>query len=252
MNGHLDSQDLQDSFTAVRSGGQPLLDPALLRVRAFSAGLVVVLFFFGSIGAFFLLLVLYLQLGTDRSALATGVIMLPYAVGSMITSGIGVQLAPRAGRALLITGALVLAGSQALMWAVVRGGEDPGYWLLGLPLFIGGLGLGLAAPSLINVVLAGVPARDAGAAGGVLTTVSQVGAAVGVAVLGVVFFDTLEESFATGAAPSAAYADAFTAVLPFQVGAYVIAAVLMLALPARARADTMSGPGPDVVTPAGS
>lgn len=235
-----------------RSGGQPLLDPALLKVRSFAAGLVVVLFFFGSIGAFFLLLVLYLQLGTDRSALATGVIMLPYAVGSVITSGIGVQLAPRAGRVLLISGALVLGGSQALMWAVVRGGEDPGYWLLGLPLFIGGLGLGLAAPSLINVVLAGVPARDAGAAGGVLTTVSQVGAAVGVAVLGVVFFDTLEESFATGAAPSVAYADAFTAVLPFQVGAYALAAVLMLALPATARADTMSDPRPDAVTPAGS
>ncbi|MFI6799954.1 MFS transporter [Streptosporangium canum] len=214
--------------------GQPILDPALLRVRAFAGGLSASLLFFGALGSFFLLLSLYLQLGTGRTALETGLVILPYAVGSIITSGIGVQFAHRA---LLVSGALVLAASQVALLLIVRGGAEPSYWALAAPLFVGGLGLGLTAPSLINVVLAGVPGKDAGAAGGVLTTVGQVGNAFGVAVLGVVFFARLESSFTDGGDALLAYGDALTAILPWQVACYVAAAALMLLLPRRANAS---------------
>ncbi|MEV5599179.1 MFS transporter [Streptomyces sp. NPDC052496] len=220
----------------VARGGQPVLDPGLLRVRAFSSGLAASALFFGAIGSFFLLLSLYLQYGTGRSALEAGAVILPYAVGSTLTSGAGVQLAARAGRRLLVTGSLILAASQLLLLFVVRGGAEPAYWQLALPLFVGGLGLGLTSPSLVNVVLAGVPARDAGAAGGALTTVGQVGNAVGVAVLGVGFFASLEASSAAGSPPLAAYGEAFSAVLPWQVAFYVAAAALMLLLPKHAHA----------------
>ncbi|MBD2865050.1 MFS transporter [Paenibacillus oceani] len=93
-------------------GVQPILDPALFRGRAFTTGLCASLLFYGCIGSFFLLLALYLQLGTERDALETGLIILPYALGSLITSGIGVQFAYRAGRALLVSGSLLLALSQ--------------------------------------------------------------------------------------------------------------------------------------------
>lgn len=217
----------------VARGGQPILDPALLRVRAFAAGLSASLLFFGALGSFFLLLSLYLQLGTGRTALETGLVILPYAIGSIITSGIGVQFAHRA---LLVSGALVLAASQIVLLLIVRDGAEPTYWALAAPLFVGGLGLGLTAPSLINVVLAGVPAKDAGAAGGVLTTVGQVGNALGVAVLGVVFFTRLESFSADGATGLVAYGEAFTAILPWQVVCYLAAAALMFLLPRRANA----------------
>lgn len=119
-----------------------------------------------------------------------------------------------------MSGSLVLAASQVLLLVIVRDGADPSYWALALPLFIGGLGLGLAAPPLIDVVLAGVPAKDAGA--------------TGVAVLGVVFFGALEASFTDGARPLIAYGEAFTSILPWQVACYVAAAALMLLLPKRA------------------
>ncbi|MFI0263070.1 MFS transporter [Streptomyces sp. NPDC017056] len=220
----------------IARGGLPVLDPALLRVRAFSSGLAASALFFGAIGSFFLLLSLYLQYGTGRSALETGLIILPYAVGSTLTSGIGVRLASRAGRGLLVSGSLVLAASQLLLLLVVRDGANPGFWQLALPLFAGGLGLGLTSPSLVNVVLAGVPVRDAGAAGGVLTTVGQVGNAVGVAVLGALFFTGLGASSTAGAPPLAAYGDAFASVLPWQVAFYAAAAALMLLLPKHAAA----------------
>ncbi|MEU0485567.1 MFS transporter [Streptosporangium sp. NPDC006013] len=218
----------------VARGGQPILDPALLRVRAFAGGLSASLLFFGALGSFFLLLSLYLQLGTGRTALETGLVILPYAIGSIITSGIGVQFAHRA---LLVSGALVLAASQIILLLIVRDGAEPAYWALAAPLFLGGLGLGLTAPSLVNVVLAGVPAKDAGAAGGVLTTVGQVGNALGVAVLGVVFFTRLESSFADGGTGLVAYGDAFTAILPWQIACYIAAAALMFLLPRRANAS---------------
>ncbi|PZG45101.1 MFS transporter [Spongiactinospora gelatinilytica] len=207
-------------------GGQPIFDPALLRVRSFSAGLAVCLLFFGALGSFFLLLSLYLQAGTGRGALETGLVILPYAIGSILTSGVGAALAGRAGRALPASGALVLAASQVVLLVMVRGGE-PSSWALAVPLFLGGAGLGLTAPSLINVVLAGVPGRDAGVAGGVLNTVTQLGGALGVAVLGSVFFARLD------AAPSgpAAYADALATILPWQIACYLAAAALMSLLP---------------------
>jgi len=211
-----------------RRGGQPLLDPELLRVPSFTAGLAASLFLFGGIGAFFLTFSIYLQEGTGRSAAQTGLVFLPYAIGSILTSGLGVALAARAGRALLISGSLILATSQAVLWLAVRDGQDPGYWSLALALYIGGLGLGLAAPILVNVVLAGIPGRHAGAAGGVLTTVIQIGGATGIAALGTVFFTALD---AGKAGPLGTYGDAFASVLLAEVALYGLAAALMLLLP---------------------
>lgn len=219
-------------------GGQPVLDPELLTNRAFSGGLAASLAFFGGIASFFLLLSIYLQDGTGRTALTTGLVTLPYALGSMVTSGAGVKLAARHGRRLLITGSLVIAASHAAMWLVVTRVDQPAWWQLGGPLLLGGLGLGLAAPPLVNVVLAAVPGRQAGAAGGVLSTVNQIGGSVGVAVLGTLFFTRVAHADSGGRA--AAFGDAFAAVLPWQVGLYLIAAALMTLLPAATHTDQPS------------
>ncbi|MFL1428454.1 MULTISPECIES: MFS transporter [unclassified Nocardiopsis] len=218
-------------------GGQPVLDPALLRRRAFALGLAAALPFFGALGAFFLLLSLYLQAGTGRGPWETGLVILPFAVGSVLTSGIGVRFADRAGRAVLVSGALLLTASQLLLLALLHG-PAPAATVLAVPLLVGGLGLGLTAPSLINVVLAGVPARDAGAAGGVLSTVTQLGGAAGVAVLGTVFFARLEHALADGATAAAAHTEALAAALPWQAACYAVAAVLLFLLPARTHEES--------------
>ncbi|TWJ12048.1 EmrB/QacA subfamily drug resistance transporter [Stackebrandtia albiflava] len=211
-------------------GREPVFDPALLRIRAFAGGLCVSTLFFGGIGAFFLTLSVYLQNGTGRTAWETGLVILPYAIGSITTSGLGVALAARAGRVLLISGAVTIAVSHLVLWRVVADGDAPGYWPLAMALLIGGLGLGLAAPILVNVVLAGIPGRDAGAAGGVLSTVNQIGGAVGIAVLGTVFFTTAAGT--TDGPPALTdYGDALGIVLLVSAGLYVLTALMMLTLP---------------------
>jgi EmrB/QacA subfamily drug resistance transporter len=211
-------------------GNEPVFDPALLRIRAFAVGLSTSVLFFGGIGAFFLTLSVYLQNGTGRTAWETGLVILPYALGSIITSGLGVALAARAGRALLIAGSLTIAVSQLLLWTIIRDGNDPGYWHLALALFISGLGLGLAAPILVNVALAGIPGRNAGAAGGVLSTVNQIGGAIGIALLGTVFFTAVTDS-ATGTPGPADHGHALGTVLVVSAMLYLVAALMMLALP---------------------
>ena len=221
-----------------RAGGQPVLDPSLLSIRPFSAGLAAAVFFFGGLASLFLVLSIYLQLGTGRTAWETGLVILPYALGSIITSGAGVALAAKAGRALLITGSLTLAVSQALLWWLVRDGATPGYWALAGVMFLGGLGLGLGAPILVNVVLAGVPGRQAGAAGGALSTVNQIGGAIGIAILATVFFSALPATASAGAPGTQAhvFGQALAHVMPWQVATYLVAAFAMLALPKAAAA----------------
>jgi len=230
-------------------GAQPVLDPALLGSRSFTAGLVASLVFFGGIASFFLLLSVHLQDGTGRSALSTGLITLPYALGSMLTSAAGVKLAARHGRRLLITGSLLIAASHAAMWLLITAVSAPTWWQLGAPLLLGGLGLGLAAPPLVGVVLAAVPGPAAGAAGGVLSTVNQVGGALGVAALGTVFFTHLSRASGPAAetadVQAAASAEAFAVVLVWQVGLYVLAAALMLLLPAGSGQRTAPDEGDD-------
>ncbi len=126
------------------------------------------------------------------------------------------------------------------MWFLIRDGQELGDWPLVLASLVGGLSLGSATPILVNVVLAGVPEHHACTAGGLLSTVHQIGAAVGIAVLGTIFFVAVDHA-ADGAPSPQVYGDACAAGLPSGMGLYVLAAALMVALPA-----TTADPGPEV------
>jgi EmrB/QacA subfamily drug resistance transporter len=172
--------------------GSPLVDMALFRQRAFVAGLLVAGIFFMGIPAFFLTFSLWLQIGLGFTALHAGLTGAPFAVGSALASAASIRLAPRLGRRILSIGSLLLVvGMCGVIWTVDRYGGDVHSWQLLPALFVCGLGLGCVVAPLVNVVLAGIKGQDAGAASGVLSTVQQVGGAVGVAVIGVIFFGLL-------------------------------------------------------------
>ena len=101
-------------------------------------------------------------------------------------------------------------------------------WLILAMVPVGG-GMGLAIPPLINLVLRAVPPSDAGAASGMLVTSQQIGNALGVALVGTIFFGELGDS--TGAA---AHGDAFSVALAVQAAFALTAAALV----SRARRTT--------------
>jgi EmrB/QacA subfamily drug resistance transporter len=172
--------------------GSPLVDMDLFRQRSFVPGLLVAGIFFMGIPAFFLTFSLWLQIGLGFSALHAGLTGAPFAVGSAVASAASVRLAPSLGRRILSIGALLLvAGMVALIWTVDRYDGAVHSWQLLPALLVCGLGLGSVVAPLVTVVLAGIRGQDAGAASGVLSTVQQVGGAVGVALIGVIFFGLL-------------------------------------------------------------
>lgn len=193
-------------------GGSPLVDVKLFRDRAFSLGLSSVLSLFSGMGAFALTLTLFLQSGFGVSPQHTGLIFAPLPVGFLLSSLLTVKIAQRIGPKMLMWGLALTLVSQTILigWIWSHGGALNPYSLMPI-MFLYGLGQGATVPRLIGTVLTNVAPANAGAASGVLTTTQQVAFAVGVSVMGSVFFSHLG---ARGDdANAATYAYAFVTVL---------------------------------------
>ncbi len=173
-------------------GGSPLVPLSLFSDRAFSAGLGVAVTFFLGIASFALVLTLFLQLGLGFSPLHAGLTFLPFSAGVLVSSGAAARLAPRFGRGVTMAGALIIAAGMASLIATLQhDGAAVTTWDLVPGLVAAGLGLGAVIAPLADIVLAGVPHRDAGSASGVFNTGLQVGNSIGIAVIGVIFFGML-------------------------------------------------------------
>ena len=170
-------------------GGAPLLDPSLFRDRGFSAGLLTQLAFWSGQASFFLVFALYLQQGRGLGALQAGLVFTILAVSYMAASMKATALSTKLGRGAPALGALTLAAGHATLAATIAGvgGGGPIAALVPALLLIGA-GMGMVITPLTSTVLAGVPPQHAGAASGALSTMQQVGNAIGVAVTGIVFF----------------------------------------------------------------
>ena len=168
--------------------GQPVLfDVNLLRVGTFrnaniAAGIV-------SLGEFGLLfsLPLWLQNVLGYSAFGTGVILLSLAVGSILASGAGGALGAKRGPIFVVQLGIFLellgvAGIALIISPTTK------VILIIIPLFIYGLGVGLATAQLTGVALSQIPVEKSGQASGMTSTTRQIGSALGIAILGTVLF----------------------------------------------------------------
>jgi len=175
-----------------RQGSSPLLQLSLFANRSFAAGVLLAAVFFAGVPAFFFTFSLMLQNGLGFTALHAGLTTVPFAVGSAIASGMSVRLAPRLGRVILLIGnGLLVAGITGVIVLLGVFGENLSTVELLPALFVAGLGLGAVVAPLLTLILAGVSGREAGSASGLLTSTQQVGGAIGVAIIGVIFFGLL-------------------------------------------------------------
>ena len=180
-----------------RRDGEPLLAPAMFRARTFTAGLVTQLAFWCGQASFFLVLALYLQQGRGLSALGAGLVFTIMAVAYVAASAQAPVLVVRFGRRLLGIGALVLAcGHGLLLAAVAHVGVGGSIVELFPGLVLIGAGMGLLLVPLTTTILASVDVQYAGSASGAVTTVQNVGGALGVAITGVIFFGALHGGYA--------------------------------------------------------
>lgn len=194
-----------------------------VHLRQFSLGMAASLLFFSVVGALFIILSLYVAQTSQRSAWGIALVMLPYAVGSVLTSGVSTAAEARHGRALCVLGAALSAGFTAAFAGLLHINPQPAYWQYAVVLLIGGMGVGLCAPILINLILSAVPHDLAGSASGLLNTCSQIGAAAGIAVFMTWYFDGTDSS-------------SFISALIGMTVVYALSAVLSALLPKASQA----------------
>jgi EmrB/QacA subfamily drug resistance transporter len=173
-----------------RQGRTPLVEPSILRRRAYVAGLAVVLGFIGAMGGMMIALNVMFQTGLGFTPLACAVATLAIplaAIGGSITSS---TLLLRIGRHTMHIGIVVMAAGLIVADLVMRSaGGTLTAWDLAGPLTITGFGMGMVFVPMFDVILAGVAPHEMGSASGLLQSIQQLAMSVGIAAVGTVLFD---------------------------------------------------------------
>jgi MFS family permease len=171
-----------------RRENNPLIEPTLLTNRTYLSGIAVVLALFGAFGGLLLCISLYGQLGEGWSPIHAGLTLTPMVVG-MILGMFGSQAAVgRLGRHLLHIGILLIAAGTAGLALTLTGAHTASSWDLVPGLFFIGAGVGATIGQLFRFILNSVSMDEVGSASGVFEAVQQLSTALGVAVLGTIFF----------------------------------------------------------------
>ncbi|MFI1293068.1 MFS transporter [Streptomyces sp. NPDC020792] len=214
--------------------GSPLIELSLFRVKSFAAGIAVQTVFGVALGVFFLVWTLYMQVGLGWSPLRAGLTGVPFSIAVSTAAGMSVQkLVPRFGRKVLQAGALVMAAGVLLyIWESERYGLHIAPWQMALPLVVMGLGMGQIVAPLTDAVLSEVPREHAGSASGLINTVQQMGNALGLGLVSVVFFGVIGDRLAP-AEVGPAFVNAFQHALVWVAAVLGVIFVLMSALPKR-------------------
>lgn len=214
---------LKVEWRRIVSGLDPLLDLRLFRNPVVVLGLALA-FLFYTMSAFFLSYGIWLQGGLHWSPLASGLAILPFGLGFLASPLLMPHLVHRFGSYRVLTLGFALLALGLGTAATLSGTNAPqGGFYLGLAAT--GMGQGLVLPSVVRIVLAEVEPGRAGVASGMITATLQIGAAVGAATLGGLFFSKL------GVHPDATtYAQAFRTSMFAVVAIQAICALLSMAL----------------------
>lgn len=210
-----------------RAGRDPLIEPSIFTHRGYTAGaLVLMLYFAGMVGSM-LTLTLFLQVGEGFSAIHAGLTMAPFALGTAITAPLAAQkMGAIGGRRLIQIGGLVsLVGYAAVAVIVASAGHVSSWGVVG-PLLVIGMGMGLFVVPVFDTIISAVSDAETGSASGVLNAIQQLGGAIGVAVLGTVFFTVLGHQ---------GFAPALSHTMWWQVGLLATMLVVSPLLPRQAR-----------------
>jgi MFS family permease len=213
---------------ASRTGRSPLVESSVFGHRGYSAGLASIVVFFAGMSGTMLVLGLFLQFGEHFSAVHAGLTLAPFALGAALGSTLSAAvLAPRIGRTVLHIGCAVLAGSVWWLFEIVqRHGLHTSTWDIAPAELVFGIGLGMLVAPLFDFVLASVTDAETGSASGVLNALQQLAGAVGVAVIGTIFFAAVGRH---------GYVVAIRQCLLVELGTMPVLALLVGLLPKHAR-----------------
>ncbi len=230
LTGALAGLCLATFWIAEGRSASPLIDPALLRVRSFSLGLVAGLLSYAVLFGSLFLMPFYLERILGQSAARTGLLLTPIPIALGILAPIACTLADRIGPVAPTVAGMASAALALVALALLPGG--PLVETLGL-LALLGIGFGLFTPPNNAAVMGSAPAHRLGVAGGILNMARGIGTSLGVAATGAVLAVRLSARLDTSAArtldaPPAELLAAFHETLLFLAGLAVLAGLLSI------------------------
>jgi EmrB/QacA subfamily drug resistance transporter len=176
------------------TGKDPLVHLDLTKIPSLRAGLYGLFSQNLILMGVFFVIPLYLQLVLGLDALETGIKMLPVSITMFVSSALGSRLSKRFPiRTIVRAGLWVTVGAALVLVATI----DPQLKEAGFAVSMGllGVGMGLMASQLGNVVQSSVDASGRGEAGGLQYTGQQLGSSLGVALIGAIVLAGLTGAF---------------------------------------------------------
>jgi MFS family permease len=175
-----------------RQGRAPLVEPSILKRRAYVAGLAVVLGFIGAMGGMMIALNVMFQTGLGFTPLACAVATVAIPVTAIAGSITSSALLAKIGRTTMHIGIVVMAIGLIVVDLVMRSaGGGVTAWDLAGPLAITGFGMGMVFVPMFDVILAGVAPHELGSASGLLESIQQLAMSIGIAAVGTVLFNSV-------------------------------------------------------------
>jgi EmrB/QacA subfamily drug resistance transporter len=217
-----------------KTGGNPLVPPRLFAHASFTGGVLLALVYFAAFTSIFFTIALLWQAGLGHTALQSGLVVTPFAIGLIGGASQSDAFAVRFGRNVLVAGLGMVAVGITAVWLLLALTPSTSYsgWQLVAPLLIAGVGSGFFIAPNVDFIVATVDPEDAGAASGVIGTMQRVGSAIGIAIIGTVLFGTLHFP-ASADAVALAFGHSATLAMAASAGLSIAAFALVFALPKR-------------------
>jgi EmrB/QacA subfamily drug resistance transporter len=206
----------------------PILPLGIFRLPGLAGAAAVRAFVFTGMFAVFFFGALYLEQVRDLSPLATGVAFLPMTLTvAALSTGPVARLVGRFGPRPVLLGGICTLVAGLVLFATAPG-DVPYFPTLLVAFVVMGLGGGSTFVPLLTIAMAAVPPRDAGLASGIMNVAMQLGAALGLALLGALAEHRTAARLAGGASHSAAQLSGYH--LAFALGAAAVVVGLLLTL----------------------
>lgn len=177
------------------AGRTPLVELSVFAKRSYTSGVGFVVVFFGAIVGFSLALGLFLQLGLHQGPLEASLAMATWPLGAFFGSAFSGMMMNKLGRHILHIGLVVMGIGLVRLYPVLGdAGSDLGAADLAVPLLAYGAGMGMIFVPLFDIIVGRLEDHEVGSASGLLESFQQLGASLGIAVLGTVFFGAIDTS----------------------------------------------------------
>ena len=168
----------------------PLVDPDIFKARTYNLGLAGIFTFFAGFTGVYLIITLFLQIGERYSARGAGIANIAIALGTAIGGALsGAVLAEKFGTRVLQIGALAQITGAIMLFTALPNMQSFHFWHIAPGMLVSGLGTGLVVAALFDAILLSIKDELVGSASGVLSAIQSIGASVGVALFGTLFFN---------------------------------------------------------------